>query len=137
MGDAQGRASRGRVLVVEDTADVRELLSDILQSEGFETLSAENGQRALERLERGPHVDLVVLDLMMPVMDGFELLSRMQALPAPSPPVIAMSAYERFREDARSLGAQSFLSKPVDIDVLLARVEETLARAAAPPVPPR
>jgi CheY-like chemotaxis protein len=118
------RPSQGkRVLVVEDTADIRELLSEILTAEGYEVASACNGAVALAMLRSGPPVDLVLLDLMMPVMDGIELMDALKASGGLPAPVVAMSAFERFRKDAGGLGACAFVGKPVDIDQLLATVE--------------
>lgn len=114
-----------RVLVVEDTVDIRELLTEILTDEGYEVISAANGAEALEAL-RDKRFELVLLDLMMPIMNGFELLTRLQTKGDTRPPVVAMSAFERFRREAVDLGAQSFLSKPVDIDRLLQEVDRVI-----------
>jgi CheY-like chemotaxis protein len=123
-----------RVLVVEDTADARELLVELLTAEGYEVEAACDGAEALRLLRGGRPFDLVLLDLMMPVMDGIELidaLKRSGGLPAP---VVAMSAFERFRKDVGGLGARAFVGKPVDIDHLLATVERHAGTGERPPV---
>lgn len=115
-----------RVLVVEDTAEIREILEELLLAEGYDVETAENGQHALDRLRNGAF-DLILLDLMMPVMDGLELLTHLRGLRSP-PAVVAMSAFERFRDDAQRLGADGFLVKPVDVDLLLQAVDRTIRR---------
>ncbi len=119
-------AGRRRVLVVEDTADIRELLAEILGAEGYDVVAAANGAEALEALHHGDF-HLILLDLMMPIMNGFELLMRLSQSAQGHPPVVAMSAFERFRGEARDLGAESFLSKPVDVDRLLQEVDRVIA----------
>ena len=73
--------SRNTVLVVDDDEDIRFVLTDLLDSEGYKPVEAENGQRALEALEHMPLPCVVLLDLMMPVMDGHEFLRRVRASP--------------------------------------------------------
>ena len=114
-----------RVLVVEDTADIRELLEEILRFEGYEVVSAEDGNGALEELQRAAF-DLVLTDLMMPGMNGLDLLDELKKRIEHAPPVIAMSAFERFRDEACQRGAAAFFGKPVDIDVLLREVQRVM-----------
>ncbi len=113
---------RRRVLVVEDTTDIRELLVDILSGEGYVVDACANGAEALARL-CSERYDLLLLDLMMPVMDGLQLLEELQRVGGQPPPVIVMSAFERFRSEVAELGARAFISKPVDIDRLLDAVD--------------
>jgi CheY-like chemotaxis protein len=120
------RPSDHRLLVVEDISDARELLVELLRGEGYAVEACANGAEALARLS-ADHYDLVLLDLMMPVMDGLQLLEELRRSAAKLPPVIVMSAFERFREEAAALGALAFISKPVDIDRLLEAVESHLA----------
>ena len=114
-----------RVLVVEDTTDIRELLVDILATEGYAVDACVNGAEALALLSGGRY-DLVLLDLMMPVMDGLQLLEELRRAGGDPPPVVVMSAFERFRSDVGELGAKAFIGKPVDIDRLLAAVDRHL-----------
>ncbi|MFM2152020.1 MAG: hypothetical protein RL199_455 [Pseudomonadota bacterium] len=117
-----------RVLVVEDTTDIRELLVDILSGEGYGVEACANGAEALARLSAGRY-DLVLLDLMMPVMDGLQLLEELRRSGGQPPPVVVMSAFERFRGEVAELGARAFISKPVDIDRLLDAVARHLVPA--------
>jgi CheY-like chemotaxis protein len=121
----------GRVLVVEDTPDIRELLGEILSFEGYDVATANDGAEALNRLVDDHSFDLVLTDLMMPKMHGLDLIAHLAKWVA-HPPVIAMSAFERFRDEARALGAAGFLPKPVDIDVLLREVRRVIDLHAHP-----
>ena len=109
------------VFVVEDDRDTRDMLERFLQLEGFEVEVAENGLQALDRLNTGVQPCVILLDLMMPVMDGWqfrrtqvadEQLSRI--------PVIVVSAAGR--ERVAGIEADDYLSKPVDLEQLLERV---------------
>jgi CheY-like chemotaxis protein len=101
---------RGTVLVVDDDAAVREGLLAFLEDEGYAALGAENGRRALEVLEEMESPRLILLDLKMPVMDGWQFLAE-RARRADRTPVVLLSGLA-FIQDAP--GVADFLSKPVD-----------------------
>jgi CheY-like chemotaxis protein len=83
------------VLVVEDDPDLREMMEQMLHLEGFATLTAPNGQAALDLLHSGAAVKVILLDLMMPVMDGWEFRRRQRADPRLARiPVVVMSALD-------------------------------------------
>ena len=106
------------ILVVEDDDDIRETLQDVLEAEGYATLAASNGAEALHVLLSGRVPCLILLDLMMPIMSGPELLTRMRQDPRLSSiPVIIVSAWAQ--EAEKTSGAQGFLKKPVDLEALL------------------
>ena len=109
------------VLVVEDEPDIRETLRDILETEGYSVRCAANGREALEALAEMPRPQLILLDLMMPVMSGYELLRELRANDALSSiPVTVVSA----TVDGRAVpGDASVLRKPVDLDTLLNLVD--------------
>jgi CheY-like chemotaxis protein len=113
------------VLVVDDDPAVREILSDVLRAEGYDVLCAENGKEALDTLEElqdTPDAQcLVLLDLMMPVKNGWQVLEELRSHPQLSElPVVVMSAFaERTREEQ--------LEKPVDLDKLLSTVRRHCA----------
>ena len=110
-----------RVLLVEDDADIREALTDVLRMEHWAVEPAANGKLALDRLRSGPPPDLMLLDLMMPVMDGFELLERLRGEPGPSTVVLSASReVDRVREHPL---VRATLGKPVEIGVLLGLLE--------------
>jgi len=120
----------GRVLVVDDTDTNRDLLARRLRSLGYEVTLAANGVEAIERLVEATF-DLVLLDVMMPEMDGFAVLERLRADPVLSRvPVVMISAVDEVASVARciELGAVDYLPKPFNPVVLKARVSATLAR---------
>ena len=125
-GAAKDRKS---VLLVEDESSVRRLLATVLDAAGFRVLEAQNGQQALELCANGEKLDLVIADLMMPVMGGDVLMDRL-AVQHPNIPVIVMSGHveDDFKADAGNLSAR-LLKKPFGPPQLLAKVREALAGA--------
>ena len=112
--------SSAAVLVVEDEQDIRETLRDILEMEGYRVRCASNGKEALDALAEMPRPRLILLDLMMPVMSGYELLQALRANDdLSSIPVTVVSAVgEKLTEGI------SVLRKPVDLETLLHAVDE-------------
>jgi CheY-like chemotaxis protein len=111
------------VLIVEDDPDTREMLGKFLELEGFQVETAANGQQALEKLDGGMTPGVIVLDLMMPVMDGWEFRRRqLQDGRLASIPTIVVSAAGRDRMS--QVTADAYLAKPIDMDELLSRVSE-------------
>jgi len=109
------------VLIVEDDEDLREMMAQLLTLEGFQTAAVANGREALDYLHQATRPDVILLDLMMPIMDGWEFRRRQQADPVLAPvPVIVLSALDQAR--AANLNATAFLKKPLDFDRLLTLV---------------
>jgi DNA-binding response OmpR family regulator len=119
--------SRPLVLIVEDEPDILMLLRVVIEMNGYDAALAADGSTALERLD-AEKPDLVLLDLMLPVMDGWTVLAEMRSRPNP-PPVIICSAARSARdvELAEERGAEAVLLKPLDMDQLL----ETMSRSLA------
>nr|WP_255652077.1 MULTISPECIES: response regulator [unclassified Corallococcus] len=118
------------VLVVDDDPDILEALSEILEAEGFEIRRARNGKEALERLEPDPP-HLILLDLMMPVMDGWEFAQRMRQKPAfAGIPIIVLSADRNVGSKAKDIGAMGHLAKPFELNDLLSMVRQSLGPSA-------
>jgi len=119
-----------RILVVDDEPQVVWMLQFSLEAEGYQTLSARDGRAALDEV-REHHPSVVLLDIMMPVMDGWAFLEELQTLPAADRPrVIVVSAASSLRDRAKAaeLGADAFVAKPFNVDdllVVLHDVEQT------------
>ena len=114
------------VLVVEDNEDTREMVREILAIAGFSSVGAANGREGLDALKRH-HPCLILLDLSMPVMNGWQFRARQLDLPEPDlaeTPVIVMSALTECGEVARALGAAGALPKPVDFDRLVDTIRQ-------------
>lgn len=117
------------VFIVEDDADTREMLGRFLELEGYEVEFATNGRQALERLEAGTRACVILLDLMMPVMDGWQFRREQVKLAAiANIPVIVVSAAGRDRIE--QIHADGYLSKPVDLEQLLTHVTHYCRPAA-------
>lgn len=115
------------VLIVEDDADLREMMAQLLLLEGYRTETVANGREALQYLQKGDRPDVILLDLMMPVMDGWEFRRRQLEDPALSRvPVVVLSALDPSR--AADLDGAAFLKKPLDFDRLLELVRRFCAR---------
>ena len=111
------------VLIVEDDADLREMMAQLLTIEGFDAAAVSNGREALDYLHGASKPNLILLDLMMPVMDGWEFRRQQQADPDMARvPVIVLSALDPARTAA--VDAKAFLKKPLDFDRLLQLVRE-------------
>jgi CheY-like chemotaxis protein len=110
------RESRPVVLVVEDDADTLDAIATILEDAGYAVLRAANGREALERLDDGaPHCDLILLDLLMPVMNGWTFRRRQRAtLAIAGIPVLLMSAGAHLAVVRDELNADGCMTKPVD-----------------------
>ena len=119
------------VLVIDDDADIRFAAVMLLQSDGYTAVAAENGREALRLLRRGVRPQLILLDLRMPVMDGFAFRAAQLADPALARiPVVVVSADgARVPKAAKELRAVAAVEKPVDGDELLGVVNEFCAAA--------
>lgn len=115
-----------RILVVEDDADIRTTLMEVLEDAGFVVHGASDGRMALAHLEHAAALpDLILLDLLMPVLDGAGFRAAQRSQPRLADiPVVIVSANDQVREAAERLGVQSFLSKPIALKDLL-RVAHT------------
>ncbi len=119
-----------QILVVDDERVVRNALKDLLAGEGYEVRSAPSGARALESLRAEP-ADLVLLDVMMPDMNGFRVCREIRRL-RPDLPVVFLTAKDSDADELRGLGvgADDYLPKTASEQILLARIAAVLRRAA-------
>jgi len=125
----QSKDSNAKILIVDDSELNRLILSDLLRSSGHDPVTAEGGAIALEILEKDS-IDLVLLDVMMPGMDGFETLEHIRKKFIPSTlPVIMTTALNKSKDIVQALnfGANDYITKPIDLQVALARIRTQLS----------
>lgn len=121
--------AKGRLLLVDDNPENRDMLGRRLARRGFEITEAENGQVALEKMAT-ENFDLVLLDIMMPVMDGIETLTRIRKTHSPADLGVIMATAKDQDDDlveALKLGANDYITKPINFPVALARIETQLS----------
>jgi CheY-like chemotaxis protein len=106
------------VLVVDDQEDIREFIALVLGHEGYRVSTAENGLAALERAASEP-VDVVLLDMRMPVMDGWEFAQKYRKQPGPHAPIVVLTAAHDVAVRAAQIQAEAYLGKPFDLNDLL------------------
>ena len=121
-----GVGSGKSILVIEDDAATRDALSLALEDEGYFVTGVANGQEALQHLRHTAPPNLILLDLMMPVMNGWEFRKQQAEDPAlQSIPVVVVSADPGVLRKAAALGATDYLIKPIDFDNLLEAVQRS------------
>src|SRR3954466_14273319 len=109
------------VLIVEDDPDIREDLAELLRSRGYEVATARNGREALDALRDGEHPRVILLDLMMPVMNGWDFRTQMLQDAALAPiPVVLLSGAADVQQHAAALHAADFVTKPIKLERLYA-----------------
>jgi len=117
-----------RILVVEDQADNRRIVRDLLGNAGYEVVEAESGEEALTAVE-AQLPDLILMDIQLPVMDGYEATRRIRSNPElKSVPIIAVTSYALAGDEAKALaaGCTAYITKPFSPRALLAKVQEHL-----------
>lgn len=117
------------VLVVDDSESIRKLISTYLIKDGYNVLHASNGVEALEVLE-AHHIDLMIADIMMPVMDGYTLTQDLRAA-SYNLPILMITAKETFEDKKKgfNIGIDDYMVKPIDMDEMLLRVNALIRRA--------
>jgi CheY-like chemotaxis protein len=115
-----------RILVVDDSLLIRQLLDNILAAEGYEVLLASNGKEAIEvAKEKSPRI--IVMDINMPVINGLQACTRLKAIKETrSIPVVLMTGLKMYKMDAIEAGADGFLTKPFDISDILNNVNSLI-----------
>ena len=119
-----------RILVVEDQEDNRQILRDLLGSAEYEMTEAENGEEALAAVVRDKP-DLILMDIQLPIMDGYEATRRIKADPATkSIPIIVVTSYALSGDEgkAREAGCDAYVTKPYSPRQLLAKIREYLPK---------
>lgn len=117
-----------KLLLVEDDAVIQENLAAILEDEGYQVVCASHGEQGLSLLVNAPLPDILLLDLMMPVMNGWQMRKAMLERPQWAQiPCIVVSGAHDLGGQTDALGAQAFISKPIKLDKLLAAIDTCLA----------
>jgi two-component system cell cycle response regulator DivK len=114
------------ILVVEDQEDNRQIVRDLLTTTDYEVMEAENGEEALAAVAK-QRPDLILMDIQLPVMDGYEATRRIKADPGLSDiPIIAVTSYALSgdEEKARAAGCDDFVPKPFSPRELLAKIRK-------------
>jgi CheY-like chemotaxis protein len=116
-----------RILVVDDIGDNLFLLQTVLEAEGYEVDTADNGRLALEKVANSPP-DLILMDVMMPDMNGYEVTRQIrQNRDIPFVPILLVTAHEDANDvQGLAMGANDFIRKPIEFDKLLTRIEAFL-----------
>ena len=117
-----------RILVVEDQEDNRQIVRDLLTANDYQLTEAENGEEALAAVAK-ERPDLILMDIQLPVMDGYEATRRIKADPSLSSiPIIAVTSFalSGYEEKARAAGCDDFVPKPYSPRQLLAKIREFL-----------
>jgi len=121
-----------KILVVEDDKNLRKLIVTCLEKSNYTVFEARNGKEALELMDR-EFVDLIVTDIMMPQMDGYELIKLLREAQYDTP-ILIITAKEEFEDKKQGfeLGADDYMVKPINIDEMLLRVKSLLRRSKSP-----
>lgn len=117
------------ILVVEDNADMRELFCTVLSDSGYNSIPAKDGMDALEIMDK-EYIDLIVADIMMPIMDGYELTKSIRDANYDLP-ILIVTAKDQFEDMQKGFraGSDDYMIKPINVKELLLRVEALLRRA--------
>ena len=118
-----------RILIAEDDVELRQLFYRVLTKNGYTAVCVSNGQEALDVLDR-EYIDLIISDIMMPVMDGYELVSSLRdaGISIPVLMITAKDAFDDMRHGFQS-GTDDYMVKPVNVNEMVLRVEALLRRA--------
>ena len=123
-GQARPGPEGRSILIVEDDLDLREALSEVLRDEGYTVAMAADGREALDHLRRQPRPSLILLDLTMPVMNGWQFRAEQRQDPDLSGiPVVVLSAGERLADQVAALGINDYVRKPIELSHLLRLIE--------------
>ena len=119
-----------KILMADDEERMRKLVKDFFTKEGYVTIECSNGQEALEKITEDPGISLVIMDVMMPVMDGWEAVGKIRE--RSDVPIIMLTAKTEEKDELKSfsLGVDEFISKPFSPKVLVARVQALLRRTS-------
>jgi CheY-like chemotaxis protein len=133
MSDRDGSRLRPKtVMVIEDDPNCLEAVSNVLKFGGYGVVEASNGLEALRALESGQAPDLILLDLMLPVMEGSRFLHEQRTRPALAQIPVALSGERDLSRRAKELAVAGYITKPVELEDLLSTVRRLACPAASP-----
>jgi CheY-like chemotaxis protein len=113
------------ILIIEDDESIRTMIASVLEIEGYSISAASNGKHAIDIISKGPTPDIILLDMMMPVMNGWDFLDFIRSNAATAKiPIVVVSAYS---EIAKSVKPQAVVPKPVQLKSLLSAIEKLVA----------
>ena len=117
-----------KILIIEDEYNIRKLFSKYLSNQGYETIEAEDGQKAVQIFEK-EHIDLIITDVMMPIMDGITLTNKIR-ISHPELPILMLTALDSFEDKEKGFisGADDYMVKPIDLNEMLLRIKALLRR---------
>ena len=118
-----------KILVIDDESRMRKLVRDFLTKKGYEVLEAANGEEAMEIFYEDKDIDLLILDVMMPKMDGWEVCREVRKTSRVPIIMLTAKAYERDELPGFELGVDEYVTKPFSPKILVARVEAILRRS--------
>ncbi len=130
IGFQEGSMDRLKILIVDDESRMRKLVKDFLTRSNFDVLEAEDGGKALDIFYREKEIALIILDIMMPVMDGWEVCREIRQYS--KVPIIMLTAKSGEQDELQGfqLGVDEYISKPFSPKILVARVEAILRRTS-------
>lgn len=120
--------SKGKILIADDEIVLRDLLQDILEKNEYDVLAAKDGEKALELFFDVEDIDLIILDVLMPKIDGWKVLKEIREYS--NVPIIMLTALSDNKDEIEGLtsGADDYIAKPFSYEVLLARVSTQFRR---------
>ena len=117
-----------KILIVEDEKPINQLMKQNLVLQGHQVVQAFDGEEALEKLDERADYDLVILDIQLPKMSGFEILDKLKEEKKEIPNIILVSAFamDADKLKAKEYGIEKYITKPIDINNFLKNVKESL-----------
>jgi len=122
-----GRRSSGLSLIVEDNEARRAGLGKVVEAAGYRTASVVNGREALDYLDSNPSLDLILRDMLLPVLDGWHFLEEIQKIKKPVAPIIVTTGTILTRKWAEDHGCAGFIHKPIDVQELLQEIQRCIS----------
>ena len=119
--------SSGLILIVEDNEATRAGLVKVVEAAGYRTASVVNGREALDYLDSNPSLDLILLDMLLPVLDGWHFLEEIQKIKKPVAPIIVTTGTILTRKWAEDHGCAGFIHKPIDAQELLQEIQRCIS----------